>query len=84
MVMTTPDNNGSAIEKIYSTITKVAGRPISRSHSNRWLAGVCGGLGEAFGIDPNLIRVITAVGMIVLTPLFLVLYIGLAVVLPKG
>lgn len=82
--MSASDNNSSAVESIYSTVTKIAGRPITRSHSNRWLAGVCGGLGEAFGIDPNLLRVITAIGTIVFTPVFLVLYIGLAVVLPKG
>ena len=27
-----------------------------RSHTNKVLAGVCGGLGEYFGIDPVLIR----------------------------
>ena len=25
---------------------------LRRSRSNRWLAGVCGGLGEFFGINP--------------------------------
>ena len=30
-----------------------------RSNSDRMLAGVCGGLGEFFGIDPTMIRVLT-------------------------
>jgi phage shock protein C len=29
-----------------------------RSRSKRWLAGVCGGLGDYFGLDPTLIRVL--------------------------
>jgi len=31
-------------------------RRLYRSHTNKVLAGVCGGLGEYFGIDPVLIR----------------------------
>jgi phage shock protein C len=27
-----------------------SGRSLRRSHGNRWIAGVCGGLGEFFGI----------------------------------
>lgn len=27
-----------------------------RSRSDRWFAGVCGGLGRYFGIDPTLVR----------------------------
>lgn len=29
-----------------------------RSGTDRWVAGVCGGLGEYFGIDPTLIRLL--------------------------
>jgi phage shock protein C len=29
-----------------------------RSNSDRWLAGICGGLGQYFHLDPTLIRVI--------------------------
>ena len=29
-----------------------------RSKSERWLAGVCGGIGEYFNTDPTIIRVI--------------------------
>ena len=29
-----------------------------RSTENRWLAGICGGLGAYFGLDPTLIRVL--------------------------
>jgi len=33
-------------------------RKLYRSQTNRIFAGVCGGLGEYFGIDPVLIRVL--------------------------
>lgn len=33
-------------------------RKLYRSKTNRWIAGVCGGLGEYFGIDPILFRII--------------------------
>jgi len=29
-----------------------------RSRSNRWLAGVCGGIAEYFNIDPIIIRLL--------------------------
>ena len=32
-------------------------RPLRRSVMNRSIAGVCGGLGEYFGIDPTAVRV---------------------------
>lgn len=31
--------------------------PLRRSVVNRTVAGVCGGLGEYFGLDPTLVRV---------------------------
>ncbi len=33
------------------------GRPLRRTLANREIAGVCGGLGEYFGIDPTAVRV---------------------------
>ncbi|HZG67549.1 MAG TPA: PspC domain-containing protein [Herpetosiphonaceae bacterium] len=33
-------------------------RQLRRSRTNRRIAGVCGGLGEQFGIDPTLIRIL--------------------------
>lgn len=33
-----------------------ATRALRRSRSNRWVAGVCGGLGEFFGIAPGWFR----------------------------
>ncbi len=33
-------------------------KKLYRSKKNRWLTGLCGGLGEYFGIDPIIIRII--------------------------
>ena len=32
-------------------------RPLRRSSRDRWIAGVCGGLGEFFGLSPAWFRV---------------------------
>ena len=34
-----------------------APKRLYRSRNERWLAGVCGGIGAYFGLDPTLIRV---------------------------
>ncbi len=49
-----------------------------RSRNNRWLAGVCGGLGKHFNIDPTLVRI----GFILATLGYgtgIILYIVLAI-----
>jgi len=32
-----------------------------RSRSNRWIAGVCGGIGEYLNIDPIIIRILAII-----------------------
>lgn len=36
-----------------------------RSHTNRVIAGICGGLGELYAIDPTLLRLIFVFVMLV-------------------
>lgn len=54
---------------------------LTRSRSDKFLAGVCGGLAKHFGIDANLIRI-----LFVLAAIFLqfgwVIYLVLWLVLP--
>jgi phage shock protein PspC (stress-responsive transcriptional regulator) len=38
-----------------------AGKRLERKIEGRWLAGVCVGLADYLGVDPNLVRVIVAV-----------------------
>jgi phage shock protein C len=54
---------------------------LTRSNTDKMLGGVCGGLGQYFGIDSTLIRLFFAVGILVfgLSPL---VYIILWIVMP--
>lgn len=52
----TTGNNGNELfdrDKISGAIDRTVGRPVRRSHSNRWITGVCGGLAESFGVDAS-------------------------------
>ena len=56
-------------------------KKLYRSTDDRWLAGVCGGLGKYFNVDPTLVRVI----FIVLALIGLggvILYLLLWVIIP--
>jgi phage shock protein C len=52
-----------------------------RSRDDRWLAGICGGLGSYFGLDPTLIRALFVLfGLVVGGGLLL--YIILWIIIP--
>ncbi|MFA7198742.1 MAG: PspC domain-containing protein [Methanoculleus sp.] len=59
-------------------------KKLTRSTSDRWIAGICGGIGEYLEIDPNVIRVIWVV-LTVLTTIFpgVLIYILLWIILPE-
>ncbi|MCX7832156.1 MAG: PspC domain-containing protein [Actinobacteria bacterium] len=54
-----------------------------RSRKDRMIAGVCGGLGEYFQVDPTLIRVAFA-ALTLFNGAGLILYIILAIVIPNS
>lgn len=59
----------------------MAEKKLARSRKNRMIAGVCGGLGEYFGLDATLIRV----GFAILTLFWgtgVLVYIVMAIVIP--
>lgn len=60
---------------------KKPGRTLYRSRSDRWIAGVCGGIGEYSGIPPILIRL----GMILFgfCLIGILVYIVAAVMMPE-
>ena len=58
-------------------------RRLLRSRQDRWIGGVCGGLGEYFGWDPNLVRLAFALSILLPGPQFLV-YLVLWVVIPRA
>jgi phage shock protein C len=57
-------------------------KKLYRSRTDRKIAGVCGGLGQYFGVDPTLIRLLFVLGLVFLTGSFWA-YIILAIVIPE-
>lgn len=58
--------------------------PLQRSSTNRVLLGVCGGLGEKYGIDANLIRLIWAAFALGTMGTGALLYFVVGLLLPEG
>ena len=57
-------------------------KKLYRSNADRVLAGVCGGIGEYFGIDPTLVRL----GFVALSFMLgggVLVYILAAIIIPK-
>ena len=59
-------------------------RKLYRSRKERMLAGVCGGIGEYFGIDPTLVRLVWVVAGLFGGPLALVAYFIFMIVVPDA
>ena len=55
-----------------------------RSREDRWLAGVCGGIGEYAGIDPNVVRLLAVVGGVFSAGTLLIAYIVAWIVMPEA
>jgi phage shock protein C len=58
------------------------GGQLTRSVSDRKIAGVCGGLGQYFGVDPTLVRI--GFVLAALMGFGLLAYVVLWIVLPRG
>ena len=60
-------------------------KKLYRSETDSMIAGVCGGLGEEFGIDGNMVRLATVFACVVsgIAPL-IITYIVAWIILPKG
>ena len=52
-----------------------------KSRTNRVLCGVCGGIGEYFGIDPTIVRLLCV--LLGCTSTGLILYIIAAIIMPE-
>jgi phage shock protein C len=61
-----------------------AGMPLQRSRSNRMISGVCGGMGEKFGIDANLIRLIWVAFTLGTMGFGALIYAGMALLMPEA
>ena len=58
-------------------------KPLTRSTSNRMIAGVCAGLGEYLGIDPTIIRLLTVLAFFTGFGGIAIVYLIMAIVVPE-
>lgn len=58
-------------------------KKLYRSTSDRMIAGICGGLGEYFGIDSTLVRLIFVLGSIFTGSVLFWVYIIMLIVIPE-
>ncbi len=56
---------------------------LTRSTSDKWLGGVCGGIAAYFGWDATLVRLIALVAVLVTLPVSVVAYIVAWVIMPQ-
>lgn len=59
-------------------------RRLCRSIRNIMLSGVCGGIGEYFGIDPSVVRVLWVILSVASVGAGILAYIACALILPKA
>ena len=58
-------------------------KKLYRSNSDRMIAGICGGLGEYFGIDSTLVRLIFVFGAIFTGSALFWVYLIMLIVVPE-
>jgi len=58
-------------------------RKLYRSRDERMIAGVCGGMGEYFGIDPTLVRLIFVAAGLFGGPVAILAYLIFMIVVPQ-
>lgn len=57
---------------------------LTRSSDDKWLGGVCGGIAEYTSVDANIVRLITAVAVILGFGTVFVAYIVAWILMPKA
>ncbi len=58
-------------------------KKLYRSRTNRMIAGVCSGLGDFFGLDPTVVRLIFVAGTLIGFGSFVLIYLVLFIVVPE-
>jgi len=58
-------------------------KELKRSTSNRMIAGVCAGLGDYFGIDPTIVRLLTLLAFFTGFGGIALVYLIMAIVVPE-
>ena len=58
-------------------------KPLTRSTSNRMIAGVCAGLGDYLGIDPTIVRLLTVLAFFTGFGGIALVYLIMAIIVPE-
>ena len=58
-------------------------KQLTRSISNRMIAGVCSGLGDYLNIDPTVVRLLFVLGFFLTGPGIFVAYLIMAIIVPE-
>ena len=58
-------------------------KALTRSKSNRMIAGVCAGLADYLNIDPTVVRLLFVLGFFLAGPGIVIAYIIMAIVTPE-
>jgi phage shock protein C len=58
-------------------------KQLTRSVTNRMIAGVCAGLGDYLSIDPTVVRLLFVLGFFLVGPGILLAYLIMAIVTPE-
>jgi phage shock protein C len=58
-------------------------KKLYRSRKQRMIAGVCGGLGEYFGVDPTVMRVLFVVATVLGFGSAILVYLVLLIIVPE-
>jgi phage shock protein C len=58
-------------------------KQMTRSTTNRMIAGVCAGLGEYLNIDPTVVRLLFVLGFFLTGPGILLAYLIMAIIVPE-
>lgn len=59
-------------------------RPFTRSQNQKMLAGVCGGLADYFGVDANLVRLLTVIITVFTGGTAALVYLAAWMLMPPG
>ena len=59
-------------------------KTLTRSKSNRMIAGVCAGLADYLNVDPTVIRLLFVLGLFLAGPGIAIAYLIMAIVTPES
>ena len=59
-------------------------KTLTRSKSNRMIAGVCAGLADYLNMDPTIIRLLFVLGFFTFNGAMLIVYLIMAIVTPES